>query len=71
MELIKDISLEAIKKMPDDSSIEDIMYRLNLVSKVMEGIKDADEGRLISSDDLLMKVDEWVLSASRQEQKRI
>lgn len=65
MEQIKDISIETIKKMPDNTTIEDIMYRLNLVSKVMEGLDDVNSGKVITTNELLRKVDEWVVSTGQ------
>jgi len=65
MELIKDLSIESIKKMPDNTTIDDIMYRLNLISKVMEGLDDANSGRVITTNELLKKVDEWVISSGQ------
>jgi len=31
----------------------------NLVTEVLEGLEDAEAGRLISTEQLLKKVDEW------------
>jgi hypothetical protein len=35
--------------LPDECSVEDIMYEINFVAQVMEGFKDAEEGRLITT----------------------
>ena len=35
------------------------MYRINLVAQVFEGIKDAESGRLITTEELLERVDQW------------
>jgi predicted transcriptional regulator len=56
MDLVKNISIETIKKMPDECSIEDIMYELNFISKVLEGIQDADEGKVFTTEEVLRKV---------------
>ena len=62
---IKDLSIDTIKKMPDDCSVDDIMYELNFISKVLEGVHDADEGRYISRDELLNKVNSWAKSSGQ------
>ena len=38
---------------------EDIMYRIDLVAQVLEGLKDAESGRLITTEELLERVDQW------------
>jgi len=35
------------------------MYEINFVAQVLEGLKDAEDGRLLSTEDLLAKVDQW------------
>jgi len=34
--------IEAIKKLPDGCSVEDIMYQIYFVSQMLEGLRDAD-----------------------------
>jgi hypothetical protein len=59
MELLKEATIETIKRLPDGCSPEDIMYRVNLVAQILEGIRDADAGRCITTDELLDRVDQW------------
>lgn len=59
MTLLKEATIETIKKLPDGCSIEDIMYEINFVAQVLEGIKDADEGRTLTTEELLLRVDQW------------
>ena len=59
MDLLKEATVETIKRLPDGCSVEDIMYEINFVAQVLEGVKDAEEGRLISTEDLLARVDQW------------
>lgn len=60
MGIIKEVALETIKKLPDECSIEDIMYKINFVAQVLEGLKDADEGKLMTTDELIKRVEQWV-----------
>jgi predicted transcriptional regulator len=71
MDLLKDISIDTIRRMPDNSPIEDIMYELNFISKVLEGMKDADEGKVFTTDEVLRKVDSWVKSYGPKEHSNI
>lgn len=59
MSLLKETAIESIKRLPDECTIEDIMYRIDLVAQIYEGVKDADSGRLITSEELLERVEEW------------
>ncbi len=59
MTQIKDISIKAIKNLREPCTVEDIMYELNVVAQVMEGYKDAKEGKTISTEKLLNKIKRW------------
>ena len=59
MNPLKETAIESIRRLPDECSIEDIMYRINLVAQVLEGMKDADAGRLLTTEELLERVDQW------------
>ena len=59
MTLLKEITIETIKRLPDECKLEDIMYEINFVSQVLEGLNDAEEGRLISTEELLKRVEQW------------
>lgn len=54
--------VEMIESMPDDVSLEDIMYALYVRQKVDRGLKDAAEGKLIPHDEVMRKLDEWLQS---------
>jgi len=59
MDLLKESTIETIKRMPDGSTVEDIMREINFVAQVLEGLRDADAGRLISTEELLNRVEQW------------
>ena len=59
MNLIKQNVIEAIRKLPDDCSVEDIMYQIYFISQVMEGLNDAEEGRVLTTKDVLEQIDTW------------
>ena len=56
---LKDMAIEVIRKMPPSSSLEDIMYEIDVVAQVLAGLQDAEEGQVISTDELLRRVEEW------------
>ena len=59
MQTLKDISIEVIKNLPASSSMEEIMYKLNLTAQVVEGLQDLEEGKTISTSQLLQELNKW------------
>lgn len=59
MDKIKAAAIETIKRLPDECSVDDIMYEINLIAQVLDGLKDAEEGKLLTTEELLGRVDEW------------
>lgn len=59
MDKIKEVAIETIKRLPDECSFDDIMYEINLIAQVLDGLKDAEEGKLLTTEELLGRVDEW------------
>ena len=59
MSALEEASIEAIKRLPDNCTSEDIMYEIHFISQVIEGLKDAEEGRVITTQELLKRVDSW------------
>jgi hypothetical protein len=50
MSTTKEEAMRLISKLPEEVTWEDIMYRIYVKRKIEEGIKAADEGRIISHD---------------------
>ncbi len=59
MDSLKEATIEIIKRLPDGCSLEDIMYEINLVAQVLDGLKDAEAGRLLTTEELLNRVEQW------------
>jgi predicted transcriptional regulator len=57
--LLKEATLEVIKKLPDDVSAEDIMEKVNFVNQVIEGFAASEAGRTISTEELLKRIEKW------------
>ena len=58
-ENIKDQIISLIKSLPDDITIEDIMYHLYVREKISRGIKDADEGIKVSNEKAKEIIEKW------------
>ena len=57
---IKESTIELIKKLPEDCSMEDIQYELYVKSKIEAGLKDIDEGHLLSEEDMDKEINRWL-----------
>jgi len=58
MDLLKETTIETIRRLPDGCSLEDIMYKINFVAQVIDGLKDAKNGNLLTTDELLDRVEQ-------------
>lgn len=56
MDTLKEAAIESIKRLPDGCSAEDIMYEIDFVAQVLDGLHDAENGRLITTEELLKRV---------------
>ncbi len=59
MDLLKDATIETIKRLPDGCSMEDIMYEIDFIGQVLNGLKDGEARRTISTEELLDRVQRW------------
>jgi len=58
-ENIKDQIISFIKTLPDDITLEDIMYHLYVREKIFRGIKDADECKKVSNEKAKEIIEKW------------
>jgi transcriptional regulator NrdR family protein len=59
MATVKENVLQMIKELPDDITLEDIMYHLYAREKIIRGLKDADEGRKVSNEKAKEVIEKW------------
>ena len=50
---------EIVKRQPDDSSYDDIVRELAFDLMVQRGLKDSDEQRTISNEDMERRIKSW------------
>jgi predicted transcriptional regulator len=55
----KQEAIEAINRLPDNAPLEEIVYRLYVLNKIQQGMKDVDEGRGIPSEELAREIEQW------------
>lgn len=55
----KQEAIEAIEQLPDNVALDEIVYRLNVLNKVRQGMQDIEAGRTLSSDALAREIEQW------------
>jgi len=59
MQTAKEEVLEILKKVPDNSTLEEIQYHLYVRQKIRRGIKDVEEGRIVTQDEMERRMAKW------------
>ena len=59
MQTAKQEALETISKLPDNTDIDEIMYRLYVLDKIKKGREAAARDGTISSKELKREIDSW------------
>ena len=57
--LTKNKVKQSIDNLPDSFTIDELIEQLIFIEKVEEGIKQSDEGKVISNDDVKVIIDKW------------
>ena len=56
----KEQVVAAIRALPDDAGLEDVISRLHLLYKIERGLEQADAGELISQADVRARMARWL-----------
>ena len=51
--------MDTIQRLPDGVDFDEIVYRLHVLNKIHQGLKDVEEGRLITTEELRREIEEW------------
>lgn len=57
--VVKEEAIQLIEKMPDDCTVEDILYELYLKQKVDKGLQDIEEGRVVKHENVKQRMSKW------------
>ncbi len=49
-----------LTRLPDDCSIEDVQYHLYVLQKIERGIKDVEEGRVYTQEEVEKLMARWL-----------
>jgi predicted transcriptional regulator len=55
----KQMVLDAVKKLPEDATIEDINEQIEILAAIQRGIEAADEGRVVSHEEVKRRLATW------------
>jgi predicted transcriptional regulator len=58
--LTKEKLHRTIDNLPENLTLDQIISELILLDKIEQGIKDADEGRVYSTDEVKDKLNKWL-----------
>ena len=59
MQTIKQEAIDAISKMPEQTNMDEIMYRLYVIDKIKKGREAASRGDVTSIDELRKEIEQW------------
>ncbi len=61
---LKEEIIDLIKKLPEDATIDDIMYHLYVKKKILAGIKDLDQGKVVPHEKVMEnakeRLEQWL-----------
>lgn len=60
MQSAKEEVRKLLESLPDDCELEDIQYHLYVLQKIERGLKDADEGRVYTQEEVEKMMAKWL-----------
>ena len=60
MQTAKEEVIQLLKDLPDNSTIEEIQYHLYIRQKIQRGIKDVEEGRTYTQEEMETRMEKWL-----------
>jgi len=59
MEPLKKEAINVIANLPDDTDMEEIMYRLYVLENIRRGQEDAEQGKSTPAEQVLRDIQSW------------
>ena len=56
---MKELVMQVTKEMPEDATIEEILDAIMVKLSIMKGIKDINDGKFTTQENLLKEIKEW------------
>ncbi|HEX6728313.1 MAG TPA: hypothetical protein VF078_13255 [Nitrospira sp.] len=60
MSTAKDEVRKLLDRLPDEASFEDIQYHIYVREKIERGLKDVEEGRVLSHQEVERRMSKWL-----------
>jgi predicted transcriptional regulator len=57
---VKEDVIKMIAELPDNATMEDILYKLYVRARIEEGMKELDEGLGIPHEEAMGRISEWL-----------
>ncbi len=59
MQAVKQEALNTIARMPEDTDMEEIIYRLYVLENIRKGQEDAAQGKTQTTEEVLRDIQTW------------
>jgi predicted transcriptional regulator len=56
----KEMVIEAVRRLPEQVSIEEIADEIAILAAIQKGERDADSGRVVSHDEMKKRLASWI-----------
>lgn len=56
----KEAVINAVRRLPEESSLEDILEHIAILANILKGEEAADAGRVIPHEELKQQVASWI-----------
>ena len=63
MDTAKEEVRRILESLPDDATLEDIQYRIYVRQAIAAGVRDIDQGRIVSQDEVERRMSRWTKSS--------
>jgi hypothetical protein len=60
---LKSAAIRVIESLPEDCTMEDILYRLNFIEKIEKARKEIANGEVLSEEEADREIDQWLQSS--------
>jgi len=60
MQKVKEEVSRLLTRLPDDCSLEDVQYHLYVLQKIERGLKDMEEGRVYTQEEVEKRMAKWI-----------
>jgi predicted transcriptional regulator len=69
MSIAKEEVRKILDQLPDDALFEDIQYHIYVCQKIARGLKDVEEGRVVSQEEAEKRMSQWLGESNGPKQR--